>query len=446
MNKKQFISLLPEILKESIKSKSCGFFIGAGISVKSPSNLPGWKKLLSDFISFADNNHKLEGEIIEQLKESLSKGKLLEVAEFLQGKLKEDYTRFLKGIFDLHDLKPNENHKLLARIESPLFITTNYDKLLENCMIARSENPIVSTSKSSDKLEEIHRLSKRKKILKVHGDISESNSLVLSETDYMGILDNQMLNVILNSYFHRYSFVFLGCSMTDPDVLIFLKQIKSIFKGYSPTHYALIRRGEINAIDEYNYKTIYNIEFIYINNHDEVTEFLKHTVNLQKEPKKSNCEEVLKQHSKLNYLEFLLQNIENIIKDDDTYYESDYSYSSNLIAEDIKFYRAIVGTFEEFETIDICNLISYSSENYLKLYKKVYQLEKAALELVSCNIQSQKEILCETLNDTRDDIQEFIREAIVYLRIKRIKINEEFPIEDYIYDQQLMLDLYNKQV
>ncbi|ODV56331.1 MULTISPECIES: SIR2 family protein [Lysinibacillus] len=428
MNKTQYNKLLPDSLQKNIKMKSCGFFIGAGISVKSPTNLPGWKKLLKDFVVYAEKNKELEKDIIEQLYDSLTQDKLLEVAEYLQGNLKESYTKFLTGIFDNEQTLPNQNHKLLAKIESPLFITTNYDKLIENSMIKKSINPIVSTANNNEKLEQIHNVSLRQKILKIHGNIDDTETLVLSETDYMKTLNNQMLNVILNSYFHRYSFVFVGCSMTDPDVLIFLKKLKSIFNGYSPKHYALVRKGSINIVDQYIYKKIYNIEFLFIDKHDDVTDFLQHTVALQKPPKKVNpCEEALKIHSKLNHMEYLLYNME-LMHDDNTSYDDTFKYDEKYIEEDLKFAVIKRNTFDEFKTMDLINLISYPESDFLNVYNMVNNLENDISELV--NNPQHKAVLCDSLNDTKDNLTIFIKEVRDYILRKRLIVNDEIIKED----------------
>lgn len=442
MDKKQFKNLLPEFLQENIKLKSCGFFIGAGISMKQPSGLPGWTDLLSNFIDFAEKNHKLNTNIIEQLNVSLENGKLLEVAEFLQGNLKSDYTRFLVDTFDNHKVKPNENHDLLALIESPLFITTNYDTLLENTIIGNGERPIVSTSKSSNKLELIHKLSIRKKILKIHGDITESESLVLSESDYMETLDNPMLNVILKSYFHRHSFIFLGCSMTDPDVLMFLKQIKLIFKGYSPTHYALIKRSESNNIDEYIYSTIYNIEFIYIDNHDDTTDFLNHAIELQKESQSENTlEKGIKELYKLNYVEFLLQTLEMFNEHQEFYYSDLTNYDKDLITEDLDFNRNLRGIFEDFRKMDLCKLISYPSIDFKQVYDNVNSMEVDLVALTNNPSQIQKSVLCDLLNDKKDNLIEFTNDLKNYIRYRRIIITDKL-IKDELNVNQLMLEVY----
>ncbi|WP_194542174.1 hypothetical protein [Paenibacillus sp. JZ16] len=60
MNKNTFQDLLPETLYESIKTKSCGFFVGAGVSSLKPTNLPSWRNLLIQFLEYAKSNQKLE--------------------------------------------------------------------------------------------------------------------------------------------------------------------------------------------------------------------------------------------------------------------------------------------------------------------------------------------------------------------------------------------------
>jgi hypothetical protein len=443
VNKQEFRDLLPEVLYESIKLKSCGFFIGAGISSKEPTNLPGWSQLLSTFIDYSNKNHKLDQGIIKELTDSLTKGKLLEVAEFLQGNLKQDYTRFLREKFDNSNLVANDNHQLLAKLDSPLFITTNYDKLIENTIISNGNNPIVSTSFSNDLLEQIHKLTPRKKILKIHGDINDSTSLVLSETDYIKILENSMLNVILRSFFHRISFVFIGCSMTDPDVLIFLKQIKHIFNGFSPTHYALVKKDKINEIDKYIYKNIYNIEFLLIENHENVTHFLKHSVELQEESKNSNkLEDAINLHTQLNILEFFLDDLEYYIEVEieNYYFDPESNYKKIGIDKTIKMYNHINEIFEDYNSMELSKLTLFPYNDFVQVFNEIKSIIDLIKQLPQAG-KKQKIVLCNSINDTNELLEEFVKSLRGYIRIKRVSISNDILNSDF---NKTMLETYEE--
>lgn len=441
MNKSKFQDLLPKTLYESIRSKSCGLFVGAGISNLEPTNLPGWGKLLDDFIDDAILNRKLSQTIIDELKDALTLGKYLEVAEFLQGNLKEDYIRFLRSIFDNDTLTANRNHELLASLECPLIITTNYDKLIENTIVSKGYNPIVSTAINNDLLEQIHKLTPRRKLLKIHGDINHSDSLVLSETDYIKILDNSMLSVILRSFFHRISFIFVGCSMKDPDVLIFLKQIKFIFKGFTPTHYALIRKSEISELDKYIYKNIYNIEFILIDDFDEVTHFLEYSLELQQEVIISNkFEDALKEHTQINYLEFFLDQLEYYmdVEIEDYYFDSESNYKEMNLDVDINMYKHIKEIFEDFNSIELSKHPMFPSADFIRNYDCIKNINDEITSLPKAK-KKQKEELCNKINNTNDDLCDFVKKLKGYIRIRRVSLSNDLIPSDL---GRMMLDNY----
>ncbi|SES17807.1 SIR2 family protein [Psychrobacillus sp. OK032] len=440
MNKEAFDDLLPENLYQDIVNKSCGFFIGAGISCNAPTNLPGWKKLLKDFIRFAEKNHKLDKNIIDQLQDSLKNNKLLEVAEYLQGTLKEDYTRYLMQVFDNALLTPNRNHEILAQIESPLFITTNYDRLLENSIIKNGKNPIVSTALKSDLLEQIHKVTQRKKILKIHGDINDTKSLVLSETDYMDILSNTTLDVIIKSFFHRNTFIFIGCSMTDPDILIFLKQLKSIFNGYSPTHYALIKQDNVNEIDKYIYKNIYNIEFLCIEDYDDVTSFLEHALATQESSNKNKFEVAIEEHGILNYFEYLLDQLEYYIDVEigDYYYDSESNYPN--INSDINMYEHIYNIFEDFNSQELTKSTLFPYEEFIELFNGIKRIKSEVIQLPI--VQGRvKEQLCDSINYTNNLLEDFVKRIKGYIRLRRVRIDNEIINTEFT---RTMLEVYEK--
>lgn len=441
MNKSSFENLLSKTLYESIKTKSCGFFVGAGVSNLEPTKLPRWGQLLEEFIEYSKLNQKLKEEILEDLKKALSLGQYLEVAEFLQGNLKEDYIRFLRSIFDNDILAANRNHELLASLECPLIITTNYDKLIEHTMISKGYNPIVSTAISVDLLEQIHKLTPRRKVLKIHGDINNIDSLVLSETDYQKILSNSMLNVILRSFFHRISFIFVGCSMKDPDVLMFLKQIKSIFKGFTPTHYALIRKNEVSELDKYIYKNIYNIDFILIDNFEEVTQFLEFSLELQQEVTISNkFEDAVKEHTQLNYLEFFLDQLEYYmdVEIEDYYFDFESDYKDTKVDEDIRMYKHIQEILEDFKSMELKKLPLFPYDDLTKTYDCIKNIIVSLTSLPKVR-KKKKEELCNKINEANDDLGFFVKKLKGYIRMRRVRLSNDLIPSDL---SRTMLESY----
>lgn len=444
MNKDEFLNLLPENLYHDILNKSCGFFIGAGISCSNPTNLPGWKQLLEGFITTAESNNKFPTQILEELRKGLENNKFLEVAEYLQGNLKEDYIRHLMSVFDNEDLIPNKNHESLSKIDAPIFITTNYDKLLDNSIIRTGKNPIVATPNKSELLEQIHKVTQRKKILKIHGDISDVKSLVLSETDYMEILNNTSIDVIINSYFHRNTFLFVGCSMTDPDILIFLKQLKSIFNGYSPTHYALVRKGEISHIEQYTFKTIYNIEFLFIDNFNEVTSFLEQVKLLQETSNKNKFEIALDEHSTLNYFEYFLDQLEYYIEVEISghYYDYEHDYANNYknLDNDLRMYNHIRDIFEDFHSQNLYKITAFPYEEFMNLFNDLKQINDQLKQLPYSD-EKVKEHICDYVNETNDSLENFVKIIKGYIRLRRVHINNDISSTDF---NRTMMEVYEK--
>ncbi len=162
--------------------------------------------------------------------------------------------------------------------------------------------------------------------------------------------------------------------MKDPDVLIFLKQIKSIFEGFTPTHYALIRKSEVSELDKYIYKNIYNIEFLLIDDYEEVTQFLELSLKLQKEQNNSNNQElILNEHSQLNYYEFCLDQFEyyHDIEMKDYYFDSETDYRNINLDDDIKMYQFISNVLEDFKSMELNKLPLFPHDDLINVDKYI---------------------------------------------------------------------------
>jgi hypothetical protein len=80
-------------------------------------------------------------------------------------------------------------HRLLAGLRQPLYITTNYDELLERALGAGSTT---TTCRWNDRLErrlgpykKIHPTAATPDVFHLHGDLTDLHSLLLTEDDYI---------------------------------------------------------------------------------------------------------------------------------------------------------------------------------------------------------------------------------------------------------------------
>jgi NAD-dependent SIR2 family protein deacetylase len=309
---------IPSEIITKLKDEKCVAFIGAGLSIGA--GLPDWKRLIEQMISWCE-----EYQIVlpnkNELNQLLSEKDFTTLADTLIECMgKSRYQQFLKEVFRKGKLKPTETHKLLPNIPFSAILTTNYDKLIEGAYTATNEGEIpanfthLDTSEISNALQ-----SGNFHIIKTHGDIDRVDSIVLGRKEYRELLhNNNAYKIYLQQMIISKTILFLGFSLTDPDLFCILDELRVIFKDNTSTHYALMDETNLSEIKIKQFRTDYNIIIIPYkpssNLHAEVPEFLKELIKLT--PKKF-----------LTNLDKAKQDLENI----DSHYEVIASTNGNFV-------------------------------------------------------------------------------------------------------------------
>lgn len=299
---------VPNEIITKLKEERCVAFIGAGLSIGA--GLPDWKNLMKQMIAWCKNYN-----IVLPKKRELDK--LLKDEDFstLADTLIEcmganRYHQFLKEVFRKEKLKPTEPHKLLPQIPFSSILTTNYDKLIEGSYTTAFEGEIPPNFTHLDTPELAKALqSNNFYILKTHGDIDRVDSIVLGKRQYRELLhNNNAYKIYLQQILTSKTILFLGFSLTDPDLFSILDELSVAFKDNTPPHYALMDATNITDIKIKRFRSDYNINIISYKpsakSHPEVLEFLREVI--KRTPKKFHT-----------HLEKAKQNLENI----DSHYE-----------------------------------------------------------------------------------------------------------------------------
>lgn len=224
-------------------------YVGAGCS--ADAGCPSWSSLLQGLL---DELHQPQfpRSDIKWLEAALKRGEFLLVAEVLHNALGEKLGQRIKERFQDY-LEPTAIHKELVRLNSSLLLTTNYDQLLEiavknvfeatfgmHTKVITWTNPLPildSLRRVDDPLSrESHRT-----ILKLHGDTSDPGNLILTKRQYMGFMHAQRpVQPLLRTLLSTHTFLFVGCSMRDPDLLYFIEEARQhLDTGFGP-HFAIL--------------------------------------------------------------------------------------------------------------------------------------------------------------------------------------------------------------
>lgn len=249
------------------------FFVGAGLSQPL---FPSWKNLLSLFLEKAKEGDLsyLESELAGLIESGES---YLDVADTLVDSIGSTrYRDIMESIFD-KDFSENElpeAYQTLMNLAPKTIVTTNYDRIPE---IAGKGKYRVHTNKTAP--EAARSFSDNKNtVFKLHGDIADQSSIVLTTTDYRKVVyDNQSTRLFINSLLSTKILIFVGFSLSDPHIDDILKNIMSINKGLPLSHYVLL--NEQSKFKIASFEKNYGVKVIAYSptddSHPEVADFLR---------------------------------------------------------------------------------------------------------------------------------------------------------------------------
>jgi hypothetical protein len=276
---------VPPKLIEEIQEKRCILFAGAGLSqdavTSQGTHLPGWKELLERMLEYGIQRRYIPADEESKIQKLISEKKYLlvgeEFREHLWGGRLEG---FLREQLRYSSPCPTENHRLIVHIPFSAIFTTNYDKLLETAFAQETgQLPSIYTYKSIFSL--VESLWKNQfYILKLHGDVDEQDSIIFSRIDYRKIIYRELgFRLFCNSVFTSKTILFMGYSMSDPDIILFLEYIHDALQGYGDKRHFILRPDdEVSDIEVKRWEKDFGVKTITYaknNGHPEVTEFLK---------------------------------------------------------------------------------------------------------------------------------------------------------------------------
>ena len=203
-----------ERLIKLVRQEKVSLFIGAGFSIEASA--PSVRQIKEIILKEFDND--------EQRKVHANDG-LDELTEFFVedvcGGSRNDLMALIKKAFEFMPACM-EDHKMLAAI--PHFhniFTTNYDTLLEDSLPSNEKN-IVRTDK------DCAYITNPTTIFKVHGDFTDTDSVIITKSDYAKFKKNrpnpQMWNLVETEFLTKH-IVFIGYSLEDDNILEIINTI-----------------------------------------------------------------------------------------------------------------------------------------------------------------------------------------------------------------------------
>lgn len=258
----------PSLIRE-LADRRCIIFLGAGASSTSIGNNgvrpPSWETLLKDALTTLD----VEDDVKDIANRLINSHEYLNAAEIIFDHINiPDAKAFFKEKFSTPRYVPSELHSIIHDLDAKIVIQTNYDVIYEKqCGPIDGENGfVVKRYYDENILDEIK--SPNRIILKAHGCVKEPEKMVLTRSQYFKIKSKHPdFYQLLDGLFLTHTILFIGCSLTDPDIQLILENT-NIAVNCSHPHYALMPSGEhpsiINSI-----KKSYNIRYYEYDNQDQ---------------------------------------------------------------------------------------------------------------------------------------------------------------------------------
>ena len=236
-------------LSKAITNKVVFAFVGGGCSNKL--HYPTWPELIKKIESEVKGRHAVDLQLYKN-SDRCTKDYLW-YAEILKGYLIE------QEFYELMDkeFKPKANmdslyHQKLITIPFRNYITTNYDVILEHASYRLAVQLEQFCWRDEDTLkkffQELNDANSPRSIFHIHGIYNRSDSIVLTEKDYLGLyFEQELVSKVLWSIVSTFRMCFLGFSMDDLDLLSIFRKSRWDFGRGKPRHFTLFREDRLEA-------------------------------------------------------------------------------------------------------------------------------------------------------------------------------------------------------
>ncbi len=233
------------IITDAKDNEQLVLFVGAGASVAS--GMPLWKDAIS----------KIE----EKMQLTDAQKDTLKIPQYyFNSRGKKEYTQLMRDIFRYEEtLIPSELHKKILDFQTATIVTTNYDHLIE--LAAESNGEFMRVI--SQDIDMPYRKSKRE-LIKMHGDFEHDN-FVLKEDDFLNYSRNfRLIETYVKSLIGSKVVLFIGYSLSDPDVKHIISWVKDVLKEDFQRAYLILTKTNPNDIEKEYYRNL-GVNLIYGN-------------------------------------------------------------------------------------------------------------------------------------------------------------------------------------
>lgn len=248
----------PLSLIREVADRRVVLFVGAGISKAAHAQLPSWSELL---IKLSDGLPTKRDKVL--LRSLVNKQRMLDAAQIISdGIPKADLNARITEIFRPAPTPHHDIYKDLLEMDAKTIVTTNYDEFIEKNFEHFSGGQIthnVSNLSTNNLINDLR--SPMRSIVKIHGCATNPTNIVLDRASYFSARrNNQGLFQTVTALMTVNTVLFVGYSITDPDIQLILENV-NLYNPAQHPHYALVEKLEHPAIKK-AIAQAYNIECV----------------------------------------------------------------------------------------------------------------------------------------------------------------------------------------
>lgn len=223
-----------------------GLFVGAGLS--QSAGLKGWEATLHFFLTNTRCLGRIPNDINSQIKEMIKSKRYTYAAHLIRHFVGDGvFQQCLEEEFDRQARLPEGIREALENCCDSagirLIVTTNFDRVLEDSLyrsVKEKREWLTLTHRHCDRVR--NELSKGSRVIfKVHGDIKDFKSIVLTQSDYQRLYySRNEFSFLLARLLDSYTFLFLGFSLDDPFFSTVLDTLSAYYGSLKQNHFALL--------------------------------------------------------------------------------------------------------------------------------------------------------------------------------------------------------------
>jgi predicted RNase H-like HicB family nuclease len=273
-----------EYIKKRIAEHECILFLGSAIHVPPPPELPQYQYSQEKAPPIGNQLSRILAEKCDY--PGADWWNLQRVSQYFESKTRSRY-RLVEEIKDaVHENRePSPILRMLADLEFPIVITTNYDHLYERALEDKAKAENITTEpyqvsvynpniKKKVKTADCARTPDPKQpyILKIHGDVDTEESIVLTDEDYIQFVlrmsDKPPYHPFGNNVLAqltRWPTLFVGYSLMDYNLRLLFKTLRwKLDAARIPPTYSVDKKPDVLIRDVWENQQRY-VSFIVLN-------------------------------------------------------------------------------------------------------------------------------------------------------------------------------------